>query len=433
MEAFNLSKINIYSIDELVEFILSGSTTKEQLYNNGLFRPNRPLLEKALNIREVEDWCYAREVGTVGSLSSYINLYDKNEPYYRGRFVEEAKNLLDGLATEDDSVEIENSAINIDQIDINNDNKVELSSLLSSLIYNSNKRELGFSDNDSWLKAAAENTIDSYEDYLSKYQDNPWGYIGGHVEEAKNKILEIKLSETNATVKTGGGAKDLTPFSFNNPLSYMDLIKRYGLSICAVVAIIGGLICFLWWSQRPKKLSEDEIKSILVHYTDSLKQDLFDGFYLAPISKADILIVSGILEDSIPSSEESPESGLYSYEEVVRKYMLDNGKFVVKNKDDVTINLPEATYGIDSICVKDSPFIEYIDNNGLRRVVALYNGGMYYYTGECGSVDNIRQFILVNQEGKYGILNINKKENKRFENDKIEQIASSQRYYVVEP
>ena len=51
MEEFNLSKINIYSIDELVEYILSGSTTKEQLYKNGLFRPNRPLLEKALGVR----------------------------------------------------------------------------------------------------------------------------------------------------------------------------------------------------------------------------------------------------------------------------------------------------------------------------------------------------------------------------------------------
>jgi hypothetical protein len=204
------------------------------------------------------------------------------------------------------------------------------------------------------------------------------------------------------------------------------------MSACIVVALIGVFLYFLlWWKPGRKPLSEEEINTILVQYTDSLKQDLFDGFYLVPISKVDIAEASPsrAYEES-NTLEESLESALYSREDVIKKFMLDNGKFVVKNSDGITINLPEATNGIDSVCVKDSPFFEYIDNNGLRRVVALYKDGMYYYMGECGTHDGIRQFILANEDGEYGLIDIKKAELKHFEHEKIAISSSGNGFFI---
>lgn len=191
MEEFNLSQINIYSIDELVEYIISGSTTKEQLYKNGLFRPNRPLLEKALEVREEDDWHNAETAGTPNAISDYLNQYDKEEPYYRGKHVDEAKEIYRTPINEDEEpVEID-ELISISEIE-NEDNKAELSNLLSSLIINSQKRELAQSDNEAWLKATSKNTIYSYEDYLRVYKNNPWGYAGKHNDHAKKKILQLQ-------------------------------------------------------------------------------------------------------------------------------------------------------------------------------------------------------------------------------------------------
>ena len=200
MEEFNLSKINIYSIDELVEYILSGSTTKEQLYKNGLFRPNRPLLEKALEVREEDDWHNAETAGTPNAISDYLKQYDKEEPYYRGKHVDEAKEIYRTPINEDEEpVEIDET-ISISEIE-NEDNKAELSNLLSLLIINSQKRELAQSDNEAWLKATSKNTIHSYEEYLCLYKNNPWGYVGKHIEDAKQKILQLQeVSDWHQTI-----------------------------------------------------------------------------------------------------------------------------------------------------------------------------------------------------------------------------------------
>ena len=455
MEEFNLSKINIYSIDELVEYILSGSTTKEQLYKNGLFRPNRPLLEKALEVREEDDWHNAETAGTPNAISDYLKQYDKEEPYYRGKHVDEAKEIYRTPINEDEEpVEIDET-ISISEIE-NEDNKAELSNLLSLLIINSQKRELAQSDNEAWLKATSKNTIHSYEEYLCLYKNNPWGYVGKHIEDAKQKILQLQeVSDWHQTIV----AKTKTAYdkyiSKYEPIKHLltsnhiDNAKKWLKSqyptqlsksvksavnfvvLCVVACLCVWVYKYFTKSDVPTPLSQDEIAEIIKEKQDSLKIDLFDGFYLTPAiigqSDREMAICSDI--DSDRNSSTLEPSGPTSKEEVLANYVSTlNGKFNIANKDGVILDIPEAENGIDSVCLKNAPFLEYIDNYGLRRVVVLLKDDVYFYLGECGSHDGFRQYILANKNGKYGLVDENGTILKDFFNERI--TLASKGYYV---
>lgn len=454
MEEFSLSKINIYSIDELVEYILSGSTTKEQLYKNGLFRPNRPLLEKALGVREEEDWRNAKVIGTSDSISVYLNQYDKEEPYYRGKHLEEAKELnIYPIIEEDEPVEIEGT-VSMTETE-NDDNKTALSFLLSSLIVNSHKRELSQSDNVSWLKATSQNTIHSYEEYFHIYKNNPWGYVGKHIEDAKQKILQLQEvtdwhHTTVAKTKTAYNKYISKYESIKHllPSNHIDEAKKWLTSqsptwsifiksavkvvvLCVVACLCAWMYKYFTKPDEPTPLSQDEIAEIIKEKQDSLKIDLFDGFYLTPAiigqNDRDMAICSEIDSDRNSSALE-PNSPT-SKEEVLANYVSTlNGKFNIANKDGVILELPEAQNGIDSVCLKNAPFLEYIDNYGLRRVVALLKDDVYFYLGECGSHDGFRQYILANKDGKYGLVDENGTILKDFFNERI--TLASQGYYV---
>lgn len=451
MEEFNLSKINLYSIDELVEYILSGSTTKEQLYKNGLFRPNRPLLEKALEVREEEDWNDAETAGTPDAISDYLNRYDKDEPYYRGKHIDEAKTLNLAPIREDDiTVEIDKPNT-VSEIETE-DNNAALSSLLSSLQYYSNKKELSLSDNESWLKATSKNTVHSYEEYLRIYKNNPWGYVGKHVEDAKIKLLQLQevtdwLQTTLARTKiaynkyiskyepikhllTSNHLDDAKNWiKSQNPTPWSKFLKnavKFG-SLCVIACLCVWVYNYFTKPDVPQPLSQDEIAEIIKVKQDSLKIELFDGFYLTPAiigqSNRDMAICSEI--DSDINSSDSEPSGPISKEEVLANYVSTlNGKFNIANKDGVILELPEAQNGIDSVCLKNAPFLEYIDNNGLRRVVALFKDDVYYYLGECGGIDNLNLYILSNKNNNYGIINSRGVVVKDFCNDKIYQTSN---------
>lgn len=426
-------------------------------------------LSKSIEDIDEEAWKIASTVDTKESYQSYLSTYDKSAPNYIGKHVDDAKSALNALVLrKHDEDDWQNALTQNSEDEYNTylskyDNVdgyigLHVSEALNAIeLLQKAKRDKEQADREisecksAWETVRSTNTIQAYQDFIQKYDSFIYDEAQTLVALAKNNILSIQDDEdwkiaikTNTQKGYDRYIAKYEPLKSEYQGKYLDKAKswipgkpnlrnKHILSACIAVALIGVFLYFMfWWKPGRKPLSEEEINTILVQYTDSLKQDLFDGFYLEPISKADIAASSPSRDyEESNTLEESLESGLYSREDVIKKFMSDNGKFVVKNCDGITINLPEATYGIDSVCVKDSPFFEYIDNNGLRRVVALYNGELYYYLGECGSVDNIRQFILVDNEGKYGILNINKKENKRFENDKIEQIASSHRYYVI--
>lgn len=444
MEEFNLSKINLYSIDELVEFILSDSTTQEQLYKNGLFRLNRPLLEKALEVRDEEDWCNAKDANSLDSFSAYLSQYDKIAPHYSGRHVEEAKELSSRFViVEDKRVEVKNPIVSSD-IE-NEDNRAELSSLLSTLIFNSNKRELSLSDNASWLKATSMDTIDSYEEYLRIYKNNTWGYIGKHIKDAEQKILHLQeatdwLQTTTAKTETAynkyiskyepikhlltsnhidEAKKRLTSHKATQWSKFVKNVVKF-VSLCVVACLCVWVYKYF---TKPKSLSPDEIAEIIKEKQDSLKIDLFDGFCLIPAIKGqgeqDIAVCSEIESDINSSATEY--IGPTSKDEVLANYVSTlNGKYNVANKDGVILELPEAQNGIDSICVKSSPFIEYIDNNGLRRIVGLFNDDLYFYLGECGfTPEGKKRYILSNRNNRIGMIDSDLRIIHDFTNDGI--------------
>lgn len=444
MEEFNLSKINIYSIDELVDFILSGSTTREQLYRNGLFSFNRPLLEKALKGREVKDWEQATEQDSIEAYKKYLSSYGTMS-HYVGSHSEEANDRIEelmllneknhpsiniepeidtpnGFIKPEPIPEILPEPIPVDVPDEDSENENAKGESDESEAQDESESELG-------TDTSAENNSELDEDAAndSNYEgiDTSNNYDDSNKENDSNEEDDVDgKSESNEVSLKSKKIRNLLT------LNKFGKIAVASVAICVVLCLsVLGLKYFTKLA-APKSLSQDEIAEIIKEKQDSLKIDLFDGFYLIPATKGQGN--DSIKMCSVETQTGSELNGPTSKEEVLAEYVSSlNGKYNIANRDGVILKIPGASNGIDSICLKDSPFIEYIDNNGLRRVVALYNDEMYYYAGDCGSVDNIRQFILVNQEGKYGILNINKQENKRFENDKIEQIASSQRYYVM--
>ncbi len=451
MEAFNLSKINIYSIDELVEYILSGSTTKEQLHKNGLFRLNRPLLDKALELRDREDWRNAKEEGTEAAILAYLTIYDKDEPQYKGMFVEEAKNTY--AVQKEKPIEIDVPEMFPDPESVNISD--EISHIVSSLYCHANRRELSSTDNSAWLKATSKNTIHSYEEYLRVYKNNPWGYVGTHVEDAKKKILQLQEASDwlHASIAKTKDAYDkyiskYEPIKHLLSSNHLDEAKKWLATptpypLSKLIKKVSGFVamcllaCLCIWAYKhltkpdaPQPLSQDEVSQIIQAKEDSLKIDLFDGFYLIPAKngQGEEHAVISSMELTENTSDQIP-TGPTSKDEVIADYIASlNGKYNIANKEGEILNLPEAIQGIDSLCLKDAPFIEYIDNNGLRRVVALLKDDVYYYLGECGSHDGFRQYILANKNGKYGLVDENGTILKDFFNEKITLTANG--YYV---
>lgn len=177
-------------------------------------------------------------------------------------------------------------------------------------------------------------------------------------------------------------------------------------------------------STESHSLNQEEISQIIRHKQDSLTIEIFDGFYLVPAKKV------GWQGDSETNEAiDSSDKGPTTQEEVIADYLNSlNGKYNVVNANGEILSLPDAVNGIDSLCLKNAPFVEYLDNNGLRRVVALFKDDVYYYLGECGSHDGFRQYILANKNGKSGLVDVNGTILKDFFNEKI--TLASNGYYV---
>lgn len=349
MEAFNLSKINTYSIEELTEFILNGSTTKKYLYEKGLYKPKRPLLEKALETQDNEDWTRAKEETTIEAVKQYLDRYDKSAPYYRGRHVKEAAKLMTEIT----------------------DGR-----------------------------------------YGRMYATHTKVQNIGFVNDISTE--QMKGSEIESTTDTS------TPIPIIKRKWFKITAGTVSLCIIALIAVV--IYKAITKPSDPQPLSSEEIARIIQQKQDSLKMELFDGFHLSPAQTTKDAQRPNKIDEKEPI-------GPTSRQEVVAAYVASlNGKYNVVNKDGNILKLPEAEEGIDSLCLNNAPFIEYIDNNGLRRVVALFDDDVYYYLGECGEHVGFRQFILCNKNGKSGVVDVNGDVWQKFLYDKI--TLASGGYYV---
>ena len=169
---YNPDNIDDYSKKQLAKLIFTGVISRQQVDEDGLFRPNRKLLDEELErmAQEDRDWTKVTQENTSEAYQRYLALYNPKvtedsvldgwkETVYIGRHVDDAKRLK-ALADEKerDSVNIQN-------------------------------------DNEDWASASDINTIESYSTYIRKYDVQPPQYRGQYVDEAKlrsNKLTDEK-------------------------------------------------------------------------------------------------------------------------------------------------------------------------------------------------------------------------------------------------
>lgn len=410
MEEFDLTHIDDYTIEQLADFVIAGKTTVQELYDEGLFRPLRSQLLKELGARDNIAWKEAVVNGTIDAIDGYIAVFNQPSPHYHGSHVEEAKEL---------KAQIEKAA------DIKDTKPEDIDSFESVESFDADVDETTGDSVDNVRDSDnqdSENTtdgkVDSFE-HASVQQENSVA--------RETEILDVERSEVSSK-------NDKEPIKIK---IHIKKIKKWGL-ICLiaviVVILIPVLLHFINEKEEAVPLTQDEITEIIRNYQDSLKTDIFDGFYLIPA------VWDGLSRNypmPLPGEEGFQENLLhptYSADDSIHAktpqdvISLFKGRLDVINKDGSIMPLPGVSDGIDSLLVVNKPFIEYIDDNGLRRVVALLNNDLYYFAGYCGTHDGFRQYVLINRAGKYGLVDENGTIIKDFFNEEI--VPSSSNYYI---
>lgn len=397
MEKFDLTHIDDYTIAQLADFVIAGKTTVQELYDEGLFRPLRSQLLKELEARDNIAWKEAAVNGSIDAIDGYIAVFNQLSPHYHGSHVEEAKEL---------KAQIEQAADTKDAKPEDKDSFESAESFDANVDETTGASVDNVSDTDN---KDSENTTDGK---IDSFEHAP----------AQQENSVTRETEIHGIERTEGSSKN---------------IKKWGL-ICLIAVILVILISFLLHFINEKEeavpLTQDDITEIIKNYQDSLKTDIFDGFYLIPA------VWDGISRNyplPLPGEEGFNENLIhptYSADDSIQAYIpqdviaLFKGRFDVINNNGSIMPLPGVSDGIDSLLVVNKPFIEYIDDNGIRRVVALLNNDLYYYAGYCGTHDGFRQYVLINRAGKYGLVDENGTIIKDFFNEEI--VPSSSNYYI---
>lgn len=410
MEEFDLTHIDDYTIEQLADFVIAGKTTVQELYDEGLFRPLRSQLLKELGARDNIAWKEAVVNGTIDAIDGYIAVFNQPSPHYHGSHVEEAKEL---------KAQIEKAA------DIKDTKPEDKDSFESAESFDA--------DVDETTGAS----VDNVSDTNNKDSEN---ITDGKVDSFEHASVQQENSVARETEIPGiersevPSKNDKKPIKIKIPIKN---IKKWGLiSLIAVIVVIliPVLLHYINEKKEAVSLTQDEIAEIIKNYQDSLKTEIFDGFYLIPA------VWDGISRNypmPLPGEEGFNENLLhptYSADDSIHANIpqdviaLFKGRFDVINKNGSRMPLPGVSNGIDSLLVINKPFIEYIDDNGIRRVVALLNNDLYYFAGYCGTHDGFRQYVLINRAGKYGLVDENGTIIKDFFNEEI--VPSSSNYYI---
>ena len=403
MEEFDLTQIDDYTIEQLADFVIAGNTTVQELFEEGLFLYHRPILLKELEARDNIAWKEAEAKGTIDALNGYIAVYGLPSQHYQGSHIEDAKKRVIQLeqvsktkdeTKSDKSVENENSDLN------------EIKPLIDGV-------------------NVVDNTV--LKDSLTKLSDST-EFITS--VQPIHDINEIEILEDQVSDTTSENDKKPIKIFIKNK-------KKWGLiSLIAVILVIliPFLLHFINEKEEAVPLTKDDITEIIKNYQDSLKTEIFDGFYLVPA------VWDGISRNypmPLPGEEGFNENLLhptFSADDSIHAntpndvISLFKGRYDVINRDGGIMPLPGVSNGIDSLLVVNKPFIEYIDDNGLRRVVALLINNLYFFAGNCGTHDGFRQYILINSTGRYGLVDENGTIIKDFFNEEI--VPSSDNYYV---
>ena len=114
MEEFDPFKVNTYTINQILDYIISGKCSKEDIYSCGFAANKRPELEKRLAeyneriLKDEEAWKRACGLDTVRAYKSYLLIYDKfGEGEYRGKHVADAEARMAELKVVEDELRTE--------------------------------------------------------------------------------------------------------------------------------------------------------------------------------------------------------------------------------------------------------------------------------------------------------------------------------------
>lgn len=173
------------------------------------------------------------------------------------------------------------------------------------------------------------------------------------------------------------------------PKLQMPRLSPLAWKISAAAATVIVVAIALYFGLRTPRINSDrELDELLAELRQSYRQDLFGGFYAMPAD----------------STSEWWGSFPLSRQDVISEYDAIARYKCVYNRHGNKIPLPDAPGGTDSICVAEYPTLEYIDANGLRRCVALFDDRLYYYMGYCGNVGGADRYALANYADEIGII-----------------------------
>lgn len=168
---YDPDKVDDYSKKELAEKIFNGEVSREQVYEDGLFRKHRTLLEDELLLmaQEEHDWSEATAQNTVSGYQKYLEKYHPT--------IVEGETVMDGW--------VENTVY----IGRHVEDALRLQALVRKIDEEKNEKE---KDKAAWIKAKGEDSIEGYSEYVSVYDRQPPLYCGQYVDEAELRIKRLQ-------------------------------------------------------------------------------------------------------------------------------------------------------------------------------------------------------------------------------------------------
>lgn len=304
---YDSDQVNDYSKKELAERIFNGEVSREQVNEDGLFRPHRPMLDEELGLIKQEelDWTNATALNTVESYQAFLDKYNPT--------IVEGESITDGWV--DNTVYI--------------GRHVEDARRLQAVVKkNDDVAKETEKDKAAWVKAKNADTIDSYIEYISVYDRQPPLYRGQYVDEAKLRINKLQ------DVLDWEKAKSLDTID-----SYKSYLDKYGASTSsyqgAYISDAKKEIERLTPKTDPepdplKNETEDWAKAVradnLEAYKDYLaKYELIGGKYVAQAKNA----IVRLLEEK---SDALDIDNIVGYKKYISLYEDKKGRHLVEAK-----------------------------------------------------------------------------------------------------
>lgn len=335
---YDSDQVNDYSKKELAEKIFNGEVSREQVNEDGLFRPHRPMLDEELGLMKQEelDWTNATAQNTVESYQAFLDKYNPtivqgesitdgwvDNTVYIGRHVEDARRLQ-AVVKKNDDVAIETEKDKAAWVKAKNADTIEsyieyistfdrqLPLYRGQYVDEAKLKINQLQDELDWEKAKSLDTIDSYKSYLDKYGSSSSLYQGTYISDAK-KAIELLTPKTepdpliNETEDWAKAVRADNLEAYNNYLAKYELIG--GKYVAQAKNAIERLLEEKAWSDALESGKIAGYKKYISLYGDK------KGKYLAEAK-----LRLNQLEDDLAWMAATEEDNLSVYRDYLSKY-----------------------------------------------------------------------------------------------------------------